>query len=44
MEKISLVKKENTIYIKFELEMMFKKHEIEIELKDTYTELIEKEL
>ena len=28
MKKISLVKKENSIIIKFEIEMMFKKHEI----------------
>ena len=44
MKKISLVKKENLIIIKFEIEMMFKKHEIEIELKDKNSEIIEKEL
>ena len=44
IKKILLVKKENTIDIKFEFEMMFKKHEIEIELKDKNKELLEKEL
>ena len=44
MKKISLVKKENSIIIKFEIEIMFKKHEIEIELKDKNSEIIEKEL
>ena len=47
MKKISLNKIDNTIIIlKFELEIMFKKHEIEIELinKDKNMELIEKEM
>jgi hypothetical protein len=46
MKKISLVKTDNIINIKFELEIMFKKHEIEIELisKDKNIELIEKEI
>ena len=46
MKKISLVKIDNIINIKFELELMFKKHEIEIELisKDKNIELIEKEI
>ena len=44
MKKISLFKKENSIIIKFEIEIMFKKHEIEIELKDKNSEIIEKEL
>ena len=32
MKKISLVKTDNIINIKFGLEIMFKKHEIQIEL------------
>ena len=46
IKKISLVKTDNIINIKFELEVMFKKHEIEIELisKDKNIELIEKEI
>ena len=46
MKKISLIKKDNAINLNFELEFMFKKHEIEIELisKDKNLELIEKEL
>ena len=46
MKKISLVKIDNIINIQFELELMFKKHEIEIELisKDKNIELIEKEI
>ena len=46
MKKISLIKKDNAINLNFELEIMFKKHEIEIELisKDKNLELIEKEL
>ena len=46
MKKISLIKKDNLINLKFELEIMFNKHEIEIELinKDKNIELIEKEL
>ena len=32
MNKIYLIKKDNIIIIKFEPEVMFKKHEIEIEL------------
>ena len=45
-KKISLIKKDNVININFELELMFQKHEIEIELisKDKNLELIEKEL
>jgi hypothetical protein len=46
MKKISLTKIDNTMILKFELEIMFKKHEIEIELinKDKNMELIEKEI
>ena len=46
MKKVSLLKKDNVININFELEIMFQKHEIEIELisKDKNIELIEKEL
>ena len=46
MKKISLIKIENIINLKFELEIMFKKHEIEIELisKDKNIELLEKEI
>ena len=46
MKKISLVKKDNAINLNFEIEIMFEKHEIEIELisKDKNLELIEKEL
>ena len=46
MKKISVIRKDNSVIIKFELEIMFKKHEIEIELisKDKNLELIEKEL
>ena len=46
MKKISLNKIDNTMILKFELEIMFKKHEIEIELinKDKNMELIEKEI
>ena len=46
MKKISLVKKDNAINLNFELEVMFERHEIEIELisKDKNLELIEKEL
>ena len=45
-KKISLIKKDNTVIIKFELQIMIKKHEIEIELisKDKNIELMEKEL
>ena len=45
-KKVSLIKKDNAININFELEIMFQKHEIEIELisKDKNIELIEKEL
>ena len=45
-KKVSLVKKDNVITINFELEIMFQKHEIEIELisKDKNIDLIEKEL
>ena len=45
-KKLSLVKKDNVINLNFELEIMFQKHEIEIELtsKDKNIELIEKEL
>ena len=45
-KKVSLVKKDNVININIELEIMFQKHEIEIELisKDKNIELIEKEL
>ena len=46
MKKISLIKIDNTMILKFALEIMFKKHEIEIELinKDKNMELIEKEI
>ena len=46
MKKLSLIKRDNFIIIIFELEVMFKKHEIEIELisKDKNIESIEKEL
>ena len=46
MKKVLLVKKDNVINLNFELEIMFEKHEIEIELisKDKNLELIEKEL
>ena len=46
MKKVSLVKKDNAIIINFELEIMFQKHEIQIDLisKDKNLELIEKEL
>ena len=46
MKKIKLIKKNNIIDINFELEMMFQKHEISIELvsKDQNLEMIEKEL
>ena len=46
MKKISLIKIDNTMILKFELEIMFKKHEIEIELinKEKNMELIEKEM
>ena len=46
MKKIKLIKKNNIIDINFELEIMFKKHEISIELvsKDQNLEMIEKEL
>ena len=46
MKKISLIKKDNIINLKFEFEAMFKKNEFEIELvsKDKNLELIEKEL
>ena len=45
-KKVSLVKKDNAISINFDLELMFQKHEIEIELfsKDKNLVLIEKEL
>ena len=45
-KNISLIKKDNVININFEIELMFQKHEIEIELisKDKNLELIEKEL
>ena len=46
IKKIELIKKDNNINIKFELEVMFEKHEINIELasKDQNMEMIEKEL
>ena len=46
MNNISLVKKDNIINLNFPVEIMLKKHEIEIELtiKDKNIELIEKEL
>ena len=46
MKKISVIRKDNSVIIKFEIEIMFVKHEIEIELisKDKNLELIEKEL
>ena len=46
MKKIALIKKDIIVSLKFELEVMFNKHEIEIELinKDKNLELIEKEL
>ena len=46
MKKISVIRKDNAILVKFELEIMFKKHEIEIELgsKDNNLELLEKEV
>jgi len=46
MKKIELIKKDNNVNIKFELEVMFEKHEINIELasKDQNMEMIEKEL
>jgi len=46
MKKISVIRKDNAIMIKFEFEVMFKKHEIEIELrsKDNNLELLEKEV
>ena len=46
MKKISVIRKDNSVIIKFELEIMFKKHEIEIELrsKDNNLELLEKEV
>ena len=46
MKKITLIKKDSIISLKFELELMFKKHEIEIELasSDKNYEQIEKEL
>ena len=45
-KQISLVKKDNIISIKFELKIMLRKHEIEIELisKDKNIELVEKDL
>ena len=46
MKKISVIRKDNAIMIKFEIEFMFMKHEIEIELrsKDNNLELLEKEV
>ena len=46
MKKISVIRKDNAIMIKFEFEAMFMKHEIEIELrsKDNNLELLEKEV
>ena len=46
MKKISVIRKDNSVIIKFELEIMFMKHEIEIELrsKDNNLELLEKEV
>ena len=46
MKKISVIRKDNAIMIKFEIEFMFKKHVIEIELrsKDNNLELLEKEV
>jgi len=46
MKKIFLSKKENKFILKFEVELLLKKHEIEIELisKDQNLEIIEKEL
>ena len=46
MKKISVIRKDNAIMIKFEFEAMFMKHEIEIELgsKDQNIELLEKEV
>ena len=46
MKKISVIRKDNSVIIKFEFEAMFMKHEIEIELrsKDNNLELLEKEV
>ena len=46
MKKISVIRKDNSVIIKFEFEVMFKKHDIEIELrsKDNNLELLEKEV
>ena len=46
MKKISVIRKDNSVIIKFEIEFMFKKHDIEIELrsKDNNLELLEKEV
>jgi len=46
MKQISLIKKDNIITMKFDLQVMLRKHEIEIELisKDKNIELVEKEL
>ena len=46
MKKILLIKKDNSFIIKFDFEVMFQKHNIEIELtiKDKNIELIENEL
>jgi cell division protein FtsB len=46
MKKISVIRKDNAIMIRFEFEAMFMKHEIEIELgsKDQNIELLEKEV
>ena len=46
MKKISVIRKDNAIMIRFEFEAMFMKHEIEIELrcKDNNLELLEKEV
>ena len=46
MKKMSVIRKDNSAIIKFEFEVMFKKHEIEIELrsKDNNIELLEKEV
>ena len=46
MKKISLIKKDNKVLIKFVVELLLKKHEVEIELssKDSNLEIIEAEL
>ena len=46
MKKISLIKKDNKVLIKFVVELLLKKHEVEIELssKDSNLEVVEAEL